>query len=283
MSTVAISGLAAGTVTASGDLMVYVDISDTSQSPNGTTKKITFTNLFAAIPVAVGITSTLAVTGAASAANVTVTTAHSAASASKSVLDFNAGFGRLYSYGADASTNGLWTLASVRSDGSNGLLVQSDAAGKWTFPGALAITGALSGVTTIATSGAINGQTISATASFTGTVAVADNILVADGKKVSLNGATATTYINGNTATGEMAIVAPTEIDFSVNGNQFFLKDGLASFFIGPTTNSSAKNISIANGTAPTGNPTGGGFLWVESGALKYRGTSGTVTTIAVA
>lgn len=35
--------------------------------------------------------------------------------------------------------------------------------------------------------------------------------------------------------------------------------------------------------TAPTGNPSGGGFLYVESGALKYRGSSGTITTIAVA
>jgi hypothetical protein len=31
----------------------------------------------------------------------------------------------------------------------------------------------------------------------------------------------------------------------------------------------------------PTTNTTGGGLLYVESGALKYRGSSGTVTTIA--
>lgn len=35
--------------------------------------------------------------------------------------------------------------------------------------------------------------------------------------------------------------------------------------------------------TAPTGNPTGGGYLYVEAGALKYRGSSGTITTIAPA
>jgi hypothetical protein len=33
--------------------------------------------------------------------------------------------------------------------------------------------------------------------------------------------------------------------------------------------------------TVPTTNPTGGGILYVEAGALKYRGSSGTVTTIA--
>ena len=35
--------------------------------------------------------------------------------------------------------------------------------------------------------------------------------------------------------------------------------------------------------TAPTTNPTGGGILYVQAGALKYRGSSGTVTTIAPA
>jgi hypothetical protein len=33
--------------------------------------------------------------------------------------------------------------------------------------------------------------------------------------------------------------------------------------------------------TVPTTNPSGAGILYVEAGALKYRGTSGTVTTIA--
>lgn len=42
--------------------------------------------------------------------------------------------------------------------------------------------------------------------------------------------------------------------------------------------------IGIANTTtAPTSNPSAGGVLYVESGALKFRGSSGTVTTIAAA
>jgi hypothetical protein len=40
--------------------------------------------------------------------------------------------------------------------------------------------------------------------------------------------------------------------------------------------------IGIGNAsTVPTSNPSGGGILYVQSGALKYRGSSGTVTTIA--
>lgn len=44
---------------------------------------------------------------------------------------------------------------------------------------------------------------------------------------------------------------------------------------------SAAKVLGIANGTAPSSSPAGMGQLYVESGALKYRGSSGTVTTIA--
>jgi hypothetical protein len=42
--------------------------------------------------------------------------------------------------------------------------------------------------------------------------------------------------------------------------------------------------IAIANATvAPSVNPAGGGILYVQDGALKYRGSNGTVTTIAPA
>jgi hypothetical protein len=42
--------------------------------------------------------------------------------------------------------------------------------------------------------------------------------------------------------------------------------------------------IAIANATvAPSVSPAGGGILYVENGALKYKGSNGTVTTIASA
>ncbi|MFF3891792.1 hypothetical protein ACFYY3_01030 [Streptomyces sp. NPDC001812] len=42
--------------------------------------------------------------------------------------------------------------------------------------------------------------------------------------------------------------------------------------------------LAIGNaGTAPASNPTGGGVLYAEGGALKWRGPSGTVTTVAPA
>lgn len=41
--------------------------------------------------------------------------------------------------------------------------------------------------------------------------------------------------------------------------------------------------LFVSNSTAPGSNPTLGGYLYVESGALKYRGSAGTVTALAAA
>lgn len=41
--------------------------------------------------------------------------------------------------------------------------------------------------------------------------------------------------------------------------------------------------LAMKNGTAPTTSPAGMGQIYVEAGALKYRGSAGTVTTVAVA
>jgi hypothetical protein len=46
---------------------------------------------------------------------------------------------------------------------------------------------------------------------------------------------------------------------------------------------SANKAIHMGNGTAPTANIASGGILYVESGALKYRGSSGTITTLGAA
>jgi hypothetical protein len=70
----------------------------------------------------------------------------------------------------------------------------------------------------------------------------------------------------------------------SNNTNKFVVSDQ-ANVGIGQDTfGTSAKFVlALANGTAPTTSPAGCGQLYVEGGELKYRGSSGTVTTIAVA
>lgn len=70
---------------------------------------------------------------------------------------------------------------------------------------------------------------------------------------------------------------------FYTSGSERARIDSSGNLGLGGTSfGSGAVVMFIANRTtAPTTNPVGGGILYVEAGALKYRGSSGTVTTIA--
>ena len=63
----------------------------------------------------------------------------------------------------------------------------------------------------------------------------------------------------------------------SINGN------GTVLGVTGIIPSSASTFLPAGTGTAPTSSPAGMGQLYVEAGALKYRGSSGTVTTIAAA
>jgi hypothetical protein len=68
-------------------------------------------------------------------------------------------------------------------------------------------------------------------------------------------------------------------------GTEALVWDSSGNVGIGVSTfgTSAAKVLGLANATAPSTSPAGMGQLYVEAGALKYRGSSGTVTTIAAA
>jgi hypothetical protein len=72
---------------------------------------------------------------------------------------------------------------------------------------------------------------------------------------------------------------------FSYGGSERMRLDTAGNLLVGVTAagTSAAKVIGMANATAPTTSPAGMGQLYVEGGALKFRGSSGTVTTIAAA
>jgi hypothetical protein len=75
-----------------------------------------------------------------------------------------------------------------------------------------------------------------------------------------------------------------TQRSFFVNKNTNVVMKSLGALVAGTDFEAAATNtITIHNGTAPTVTLANGGQLYVEGGALKYRGTSGTVTTVAPA
>lgn len=93
-------------------------------------------------------------------------------------------------------------------------------------------------------------------------------------------------YVN-QAGTLNASIINLTNIAANADGLTVIKLDGSRNAQFGSATTSVGGGsgvIGIANaGTVPSTNPSGGGILYVESGALKFRGSSGTVTTIAAA
>lgn len=91
----------------------------------------------------------------------------------------------------------------------------------------------------------------------------------------------ATVYIAGAPSAGTNVTITRPWALLVESGNSYFGSNvGVGANQFG---SSGTNVIAIANGTAPTTSPASTGQLFVEAGALKYRGPSGTVTTIAPA
>jgi hypothetical protein len=95
------------------------------------------------------------------------------------------------------------------------------------------------------------------------------------------NTSTATRYVQASGA-HEWYTAPSGTAGNAISFTQALTLSAVGNLLLGGTSDptSAAKAIVIYNGTAPTGN-IAGGTLYVEAGALKYRGSSGTVTTLA--
>jgi len=172
--------------------------------------------------------------------------------------------------------------------------------------------GALSNITTLAMGGALSGAT---TIAGSGKL----SITLSSGDVAEFKGSSGAANVIINAFTSTQAILkfrqnGTSKYTFSVNGTAESSDGDFAAYAAAPNYNflfvdggtgsgdmylslNSTRNIglfsssvgfgggtnviAIKNATAPTSNPSGGGILYVEAGALKYRGSSGTVTTIA--
>jgi len=96
--------------------------------------------------------------------------------------------------------------------------------------------------------------------------------------------AAAASGVFGYDGTWKWLIAGSSTAGSTATFTQALTLSAVGNLLLGGTSDptSAAKAIVIYNGTAPTGN-IAGGTLYVESGALKYRGSSGTVTTLASA
>lgn len=216
----------------------------------------------------------------------------------------------VYNQGVDQplvdQTNSKYGLHIVAKDGNNataGALIASEGAMKWNTGlyvkgSSIAVTGHAIRVDSnfsVATDGRIGvGHTAPSTGSAlhqktTGTIARAVH------ESSNAAGSSFTSWIN----TGNRAFSAG--IDNASNEWRLTQVEGLATdTLIRASSNRLAlcapNSFSLAHWgggvgvvfvgnatTAPTTNPVGGGIIYAEAGALKYRGTSGTVTTLGAA
>ena len=124
-----------------------------------------------------------------------------------------------------------------------------------------------------------------------GNLSIVDCIVTAlGGNGITITGASTTlTLLNSQVLVQAGNNVAPISVAgiYSIINTIY---DKPSSTLSGTSTNSidyfqyiNADRLLMQNGTAPSVSLTGGGILYVEAGALKYRGSSGTVTTIAPA
>ena len=112
----------------------------------------------------------------------------------------------------------------------------------------------------------------------TGTTSQTDMIVLGGGTGTGASAAQPTIISSFSVYLGN------TQRSFFVNKNTNMVLKSLGTLAAGTDYATAATNtITIHNGTAPTVTLTNGGQLYVEGGALKYRGTSGTISIIAPA
>jgi hypothetical protein len=94
------------------------------------------------------------------------------------------------------------------------------------------------------------------------------------GQSFSFGAGTGSAIVSGAAValvSGQSGVLVETGPNVSINASSGSYGGGVRVAFVANRT------------TAPTSNPAGGGILYAEAGALKWRGSSGTTTTLGVA
>jgi trimeric autotransporter adhesin len=106
----------------------------------------------------------------------------------------------------------------------------------------------------------------------------------ASGFRLYLNPSTLVTDVYASGVDTAINTVSNGSLNFGTNNTERMRIDSSGNVLVGTTTAveliTNNGRMYLSNQTEPS-TPSGGGVLYVEGGALKYKGSSGTVTTIA--
>ena len=305
----ALASIGTGTDPAN-DPLVIVDVSDIlpgGMSLTGTTKKVTLNNLLACSPTATlasaTITGDLTVKTNVMRVDTTnnrvgvLTASPSAALHVNGVDTTNVLFNGL--------TKGIRFVANASTSQITGVDNTGAASYQPLSIGGSALDFSLSGTTAMtlnATGLGVGGSAIgtklevvsSSSGSLGGTATITNSAASAAGNAASLGFRANSNFLSAGYFGARIEAVTPaasnsTDLVFynykgvTTSGDETMriTSGGNVGIGVGTFGTSAAKVLGLANATAPSTSPAGMGQLYVEAGALKYRGSSGTVTTIA--
>lgn len=214
-------------------------------------------------------------------------------------LRFALGSSRSYAFGIDNSDSDVLAFSTAASGSAvlgTSTLATVLSSGEWTFGSSRTVGGSLGR--------AVNIEGVTPGMTFYETDAAADekgwDLFIAAGNLTlrtfndAISAATSILEINRNGQPPD-AITwneGGVDLDYRIESDDeawCFAVDGTLNNIVlcantQPNFQTMDGGVFLAEANVvPTGNPTGGGYLYVEGGALKYRGTSGTVTTVGPA
>jgi len=281
------------------DMFPVVDVSDTTMAASGTTKKISVNNILGASGTATlasatitgdltVLTNKLLVTSTGVGVGMTPITPLSGVIGTTGAVFFrttdpSAPVASPYiqapvssGFSSTAAVYGFWYQGSgIGSPALNNVSIITDSAERYKIDATGISTWSVAGTTAM---------TLNSTGLGVG------GVVTGTGPTILVEG-TAGLYAKFNSKVGAKTWSAgyrsgTTQFEIQEDGTTRFVIQNGGNVGVGNISafgTSAVGVIGIANGTAPSTSPSGMGQLYVESGALKFRGSSGTITTIAAA